>query len=150
MNIAFIGVGRMGGRMAARLLAAGYDVTVFDPDVEAVARLAGARAASSPAEAAAGADFILCRLPNPAILAEAVAGVLEGAREGALIIDFSTGDPSVARELAARAAARGIGFLDAPVSRGVVGAENGTLAVMVGGEAEALERARPVLERLAS
>lgn len=153
--IAFIGVGRMGSRMAKRLLDAGYDVVVYDPSAEAVATLVdhGARAASSPADAAQSAAFVLCSLPNPSILREAVAGssgVLEGGADGALIIDFSTGDPAVARELAAAAAEKGIAFLDAPVSRGVVGAENGTLAVMIGGEDEALERARPLLDHLAS
>jgi 3-hydroxyisobutyrate dehydrogenase len=153
--IAFIGVGRMGGRMAKRLLDAGHPVTAFDPVPEATAALAahGGAIASSPAEAARGASFVLCSVPNPAILREAVAGpggVLEGAEPGALIIDFSTGDPAVARELADAAAVQGVGFLDAPVSRGVVGAENGTLAVMIGGEHEALERARPVLAHLAT
>jgi 3-hydroxyisobutyrate dehydrogenase len=154
-KIAFVGVGRMGGRMAARLLAAGHPVSMYDPSAEAVAALAerGGAPAGSPAEAARGAAFVLCSVPNPAILREAIAGpggVLEGAEPGALIIDFSTGDPAVARELAEEAAAQGVGFLDAPVSRGVVGAENGTLAVMVGGAPEALERARPVLAHLAS
>ena len=154
-RIAFIGVGRMGGRMSKRLLDAGYELVVFDPSADAVARLVerGATAAASPAEAAEQAGFVLCSLPNPAILRDAVAdhgGVLEGARPGALIVDFSTGDPAVARERAAAAAEKGIAFLDAPVSRGVVGAENGTLAVMIGGEDEALERARPVLDHLAS
>ena len=154
-RIAFIGVGRMGGRMSKRLLDAGYDLAVFDPSAEAMAALVGrgARASASPAEAARDATFILCSLPNPSILREAVAGVdgvLEGAPPDALIVDFSTGDPAVARELAAQAAGKGVGFLDAPVSRGVVGAENGTLAVMIGGEDEALERARPVLDHLAS
>jgi 3-hydroxyisobutyrate dehydrogenase-like beta-hydroxyacid dehydrogenase len=153
--IAFIGVGRMGSRMATRLLHAGHPLTLFDPNPETTAALVerGGRAAGSPAEAARGAAFVLCSLPNPSILREAVAGpdgVLAGAGTGALIIDFSTGDPAVARELAAAAAAAGVGFLDAPVSRGVVGAENGTLAVMVGGDADALERARPVLDHLAS
>jgi len=154
-RIAFIGVGRMGGRMTKRLLDAGYPVAVFDPSAEAVAPLVelGATAAVSPAEAAAGAAFVLCSVPNPAILREALAGpdgVLEGAARGALIIDFSTGDPGVERELAAAAAERGVGFLDAPVSRGVVGAERGTLVVMVGGDASALETARPLLGHLAS
>ena len=153
--IAFIGVGRMGGRMAKRLLDAGYEVAAYDPDTEAVSALVrrGAMAAGSPAEAAKGASFVLCSVPNPEILRTAIAGeggVLEGAAPGTLIIDFSTGDPAVERELAAAAAERGVGFLDAPVSRGVVGAEKGTLVVMVGGSAEALETARPVLDHLAS
>lgn len=154
-RIAFIGVGRMGGRMSQRLLDAGYPLAVFDPSADAVVALAdrGARTAASPADAARGADFILCSLPNPSILRDAITGhdgVLDGARPGALIIDFSTGDPAVARSLAAAAAEKGVGFLDAPVSRGVVGAEHGTLAVMVGGDADALAEARPILDHLAS
>ena len=154
-RIAFVGVGRMGGRMSKRLLDAGHDLVVYDPSADAVAGLVarGAGEAGSPADAARGAGFVLCSLPNPAILREAVAGergVLAGARPGSLIIDFSTGDPAVARELAALAAAKDVGFLDAPVSRGVVGAENGTLAVMIGGDGEALDLARPVLDHLAS
>ena len=151
-RIAFIGVGRMGGRMTKRLLNAGYRVAVYDPDEAAVASLVelDAAAAHSPAEAADGADFILCSVPNPDILRDAVTSALTGAKPGALIIDFSTGDPSVERELAAMAAEHGVGFLDAPVSRGVMGAEKGTLVVMVGGETEALDRARPVLGHLAS
>jgi 3-hydroxyisobutyrate dehydrogenase len=154
-HIAFIGVGRMGGRMTTRLLDAGLAVVVFDPSGDAVAPLVerGARAAGSPAEAAAGAAFVLCSLPNPAILRDAIAGrdgVLQAAGRGAVIVDFSTGDPAVARELAATAADRGVGFLDAPVSRGVVGAERGTLAVMVGGDQDTLETARTVLDHLAS
>jgi 3-hydroxyisobutyrate dehydrogenase len=153
--VAFIGVGRMGGRMTGRLLDAGYPVTVFDPSEDAVSALLarGARAAGSPAEAAAEAAFVLCSLPNPAVLREAIAGsggVLASARSGAVIVDFSTGDPNVARELAAAAARRGVSFLDAPVSRGVAGAESGTLAAMVGGDEDTLEAARPVLEHLAS
>ena len=148
-RIAFIGAGRMGGRMATRLLEAGYDVAVYDPSADAAAPF-GERATRSPAEAAAGAAFILFSVPNPAILREAVAGALEGAASGALIIDLSTGDPESARELAAAAAERGVGFLDAPVSRGIAGAESGTLLIMAGGAPEALDRARPVLAHLAS
>jgi len=148
-RIAFIGAGRMGGRMAKRLLQAGFDVAVYDPSPDAAAPF-GERAKASPAEAAAGAAFILFSVPNPAILREAVAGALDGASQGALIIDLSTGDPESARELAAAASERGIDFLDAPVSRGIAGAESGTLLIMVGGAPEALERARPVLDVLAS
>ena len=138
-----------------RLLDAGLPRDRLRPECRGRRRLAerGARAASSPAEAAAGAAFVLCSLPNPAILREAIAGaggVLAGAAPAPLIIDFSTGDPAVARELAAVPASGRVAFLDAPVSRGVVGAENGTLAVMVGGDDEALEAARPVLDHLAS
>jgi len=146
-RIAFLGVGRMGGRMARRLHDAGHDVTVYDPDSHATAAF---EAAASPREAAAAADFILCSLPNPSIVREAVGEALESARPGAVIVDLSTGDPETARELAEHAARRDVGFLDAPVSRGVAGAEQGTLLIMVGGERATLERARAVLEKLAS
>lgn len=154
-QIAFIGVGRMGGRMATRLLQARYSLVIADPDDSAVSPLVerGATRRSTPAEAAEGAKFILTSLPNPSVLLTALIGddgALKGADEGALVIDFSTGDPAVARSLADKASAHGVGFLDAPVSRGIVGAENGTLIAMVGGRESDLATARPILGCLAS
>jgi 3-hydroxyisobutyrate dehydrogenase len=153
-SVAFIGVGRMGGRMARRLVGAKMTVAVYDRDRAAVDALAqaGARAAASPADAAEGADLVLCSLPGPAQLQEATSGsggVLETARDGALVVDMTTADPGTSRAVAAACAERGVRFLDAPVSRGIAGAENGTLAMLVGGEAADLEDARPVLELLA-
>lgn len=153
-KIAFVGVGRMGGRMAARLVAAGYSVSVFDPSAEAVNILVqkGAKSANSPAAAAEGADIIMFSLPTPKILKEAVSGkdgVLSKAQRGAVIVDFSTVDAAITKELAGVARASGLSFLDSPVSGGVAGAENGKLVLMVGGEEAVLEKVRPVLNNLA-
>jgi len=154
-SVAFVGVGRMGGRMARRLLGAGTTVAVYDRDRAALDALAqeGARVATSPADAAADAALILFSLPGPAQVVEAASGsdgVLDTARAGALLVDMSTADPGTSRRVADACATRGVRFLDAPVSRGIAAAENGTLAMLVGGEAEDLERARPVLELVAS
>lgn len=153
-NVAFIGVGRMGAQMAARLVAAGYGVCVFDPNEAAVKELVakGASAAASPKAAAEGADAVMFSLPTPAILRAAVGGVegvLDSVAEGAVLIDFSTVDPETTKELARAAAAKGAAFLDAPVSGGVAGAASGKLVLMVGGEDSVLEKVRPMLENLA-
>jgi 3-hydroxyisobutyrate dehydrogenase len=155
LPVAVIGVGMMGGRMSRRLLAAGHQVTVCDPspDLVTALRAEGAKVASSAAEAAREADVVILSLPTPAIVESVVAGddgVLQGARAGTVVVDMSTGDPGTARRLEAACRAAGIGFLDAPVSRGTMGAEQGTLLVMVGGDAGVLDRARPVLARLGS
>nr|WP_315236864.1 NAD(P)-dependent oxidoreductase [uncultured Albidiferax sp.] len=153
-NIAFIGVGKMGARMAERLVAADYQVTVFDPNQSAVAELVslGAIAAASPKVAAVGTEAILFSLPTPAILKAAVSGpdgVLASAPKGAVLIDFSTVDPETTKLLAADAAAKGLSFLDSPVSGGVAGATNGKLVLMVGGDAAVLESMTPMLNNLA-
>jgi 3-hydroxyisobutyrate dehydrogenase len=145
----------MGGRMSRRLLAAGYRLAVYDTDRGLVEALVaeGAAAAASPAEAAGDADLVILSLPTPAIVEVVVTGedgVLAGARPGTTVIDMSTGDPGTARRVEAACRASGVNFLDAPVSRGVVGAENGTLVIMVGGDAEVLGAARPVLSVLGS
>lgn len=153
-NVAFIGVGKMGAQMAARLVAAGYKVSVFDPNTSAVNELVskGAAAAVSPKAAAEGADAVMFSLPTPAILRAAVSGadgVLGSVVKGAVLIDFSTVDPETTKELAKAAAEKGVAFLDSPVSGGVAGATNGKLVLMVGGEAAVLEQVKPVLEHLA-
>ncbi|MFD1840107.1 NAD(P)-dependent oxidoreductase [Paracidovorax cattleyae] len=153
-NVAFIGVGKMGAQMAARLVAAGHKVSVFDPNEAAVKELVvkGAAAAKSPKAAAEGADAVMFSLPTPGILRAAVSGpdgVLSSAGKGAVLIDFSTVDPETTKELAKAAADKGVAFLDSPVSGGVAGATNGKLVLMVGGEAAVLEQVKPVLEHLA-
>ena len=150
-----IGVGNMGGRMSRRLLAAGYPLTVVDTSQELVDRLVGdgARAAPSAGEAARDSDVIILSLPTPAIVESVVAGeegILRSARPGTTVIDMSTGDPGTARRVEAICRAAGVHFLDAPVTRGVVGAEKGTLLIMVGGDGEVLEAVRPVLAVLGS
>lgn len=152
--IAFLGVGRMGSRMALRLIEADHTVRVFDPSPAATAELAGkgARVHASPAEAADGADFILLSLPTPVSLTDAVQGpdgLLKTARQGALVIDFSTVDPETARSVAAACAEKGVGFMDSPVSGGVAGAAAGTLLMMVGASDAALAGAKPIHDVLA-
>ena len=154
-RVAVIGVGNMGGRMGRRLLAAGYPLTISDPSLELVAALVaeGAVAAASAAEAAREADLVILSLPTPAIVEAVVTGeqgVLRTARPGTTVIDMSTGDPGTARRVEATCRAAGVNFLDAPVSRGVMGAEKGTLLIMVGGDEEVLEASRPVLSVLGS
>jgi 3-hydroxyisobutyrate dehydrogenase len=154
-TLTFIGVGRMGSGMAARLLGAGHTVQIFDPNADAVDALVqqGAIAASSPAKAAHGAEAVFTSLPNPAILRDAVEGpdgVLAGAAAGVTIVDFSTVDPETARALAATVEAQGGHFLDAPVSGGVAGAAAGTLLTMVGASDEDLANVRPYLEKIAA
>jgi 3-hydroxyisobutyrate dehydrogenase-like beta-hydroxyacid dehydrogenase len=139
--------------MAANIVAAGHEVLVHDVRREAAAELEGAGAtwAASPAEAAAGVEAVLLSLPTPPIVEEVVtgaSGVFAGAAPGTTIIDLSTNSPSVVRDLAAKAAERGLAFLDAPVSGGVRGARLHTLAVMVGGDVDRFEQFRPVFEAI--
>lgn len=154
-TIAFLGVGRMGSHMARRLAEAGHAVRAYDPNLEAVAKLAacGVAPAASPKAAAEGADFILASLPSPAALRAAVTGadgILASAKAGATIVDFSTVDPATTKAIAASCAEAGIRYLNAPVSGGVAGAENGRLLIMIGGDEAVLDAARPVLDRLAA
>ena len=147
--VGFVGLGIMGAFMAGNLLEAGHELVVHNRTRTKAERLAqrGARVADSPREVAEGSDVIITMLPGPPQVEEVVAGeggLLEGAREGSLIIDMSTSSPILARELARTARERGVGMLDAPVSGGDVGAKNGTLSIMVGGEEDDFERARPL------
>lgn len=151
MQIGFLGLGNMGAPMALNLLKAGHQLTVFDLVPAAVERLvdAGARAAASPAELAAGeVELIITMLPAAPHVKQVYLGkegLLAHVRPGVLLVDSSTIDPISAREVAAKAEAQGNPMLDAPVSGGTGGAAAGTLTFMVGGSATAFERARPIL-----
>jgi 3-hydroxyisobutyrate dehydrogenase len=152
-NIAWIGTGVMGTPMCGHLLAAGYPVKVFSRTKERAVPLLeqGAQWCASPAEAAKGVEMVVTMVGYPADVREVVLGgqgVLNGAENGALVIDMTTSEPQLAREIFEAAAAKGVGSLDAPVSGGDVGARNATLVIMVGGQEEAFERALPVLQRL--
>jgi 2-hydroxy-3-oxopropionate reductase len=145
--VGFVGLGIMGASMASNLLEAGHELVVHNRTRTKAERLAqrGARVADSPREVAQGSDVIITMLPGPPQVEEVVAGeggLLEGAREGSLIIDMSTSSPRLARELARTARNKAVGMLDAPVSGGDVGARDGTLSIMVGGEEDDFERAR--------
>jgi 3-hydroxyisobutyrate dehydrogenase len=150
-KIAFLGLGNMGGPMAGNLVNAGYTVRGYDPVPAARAAAAdkGVEVAELGTTAVKGADVVITMLPNGALVKECYAEVMGKARKGALFIDSSTIAVDDAREVHAYAGERGFAQLDAPVSGGVKGAVAGTLAFMVGGEDEALERARPVLEPMA-
>ncbi len=150
-SIAFIGLGNMGSPMAVNLVRAGHAVRVFDLIPEAVQRLAGegAETAASAADCVAGAEVVISMLPAGRHVRELYlgeAGVLASAATGTLLIDSSTIAAEDARAVAAAASEAGFPFLDAPVSGGVAGAAAGTLTFIVGGETEAVERGRPVLE----
>ena len=152
-NIAFIGLGNMGAPMARNLVRAGFKVTVYDISLPAVRSLAedGASASDSAAHAVRDADLVISMLPANHHVRERYlgsGGVLEAARGDALLVDCSTIAPEVSKEISAAAAARGLAMLDAPVSGGTGGAAAGTLTFIVGGEADALERARPVLSAM--
>lgn len=152
-KIAFIGIGNMGWPMAACLVRQGYDVRVFDAvagRADAFVREVGGKAAQSPADVGAGADVVVTMLPTSGHVEQAL-GAAEGCiGAGSLVIEMSSGLPSVTRTLAARLAERGVAMIDAPVSGGVERARSGTLAILVGGDADALARAQPVLSAMGS
>ncbi|MNF69383.1 2-hydroxy-3-oxopropionate reductase [compost metagenome] len=153
-SLGFAGIGLMGLPMCRRLLAAGYPLAVWNRNPDKCKPLveAGARQVASPAELCQYADVVMLCLADTSVVREVVfgpAGVVEGAKKGQLLVDFSSLEPNATREMAAELAAKtGMGWLDTPVSGGVVGAEAGSLAIMVGGDVQDLERVRPVLLNL--
>jgi 3-hydroxyisobutyrate dehydrogenase len=150
-TIAFLGLGHMGAPMAANLVAAGHTVHGFDPvpALKAAAEEKGAKVFDTGAAAVADADVVITSLPNGAIVKACYHEVMPAAKAGTLFIDTSTISVADARDIHKHAIEHGFAQLDAPVSGGVKGATAGTLAFMVGGEDDAVERARPVLEPLA-
>ncbi|MDO3636081.1 3-hydroxyisobutyrate dehydrogenase [Mycolicibacterium arseniciresistens] len=150
-TIAFLGLGNMGGPMAANLLAAGHDVRGFDPVAasKAAAEAKGAKVFDSGAAAVAEADVVITSLPNGDIVKACYAEVLPAAKPDTLFIDTSTISVDDARAINGQAADLGFAQIDAPVSGGIKGATAGTLAFMVGGDDAAVERARPVLDPMA-
>ena len=152
VSAAFIGLGVMGYPMAGHLAANGHRVRVYNRTAAKAASWVaahGGETGPSPAEAAKGADLVFCCVGNDDDLRAVIFGpdgALAGIDKGSVLVDHTTTSAVVAREVAAAAAGAGIGFLDAPVSGGQAGAENGALTIMVGGEPAAFERARPVME----
>jgi 3-hydroxyisobutyrate dehydrogenase len=152
-RIAFVGLGNMGGPMAQNLIKAGHDLLGYDISLDAVGKLvaAGGTAAGKPGAAAADAEAIVTMLPSGAEVRDTYLGpegLIERARDGALLIDCSTIDVETAREVAAAAQEKGLLMVDAPVSGGVGGAQGGTLTFMVGGPDAAFETAKPILEAM--
>ena len=151
LRVGYIGLGLMGKPMARNILKAGFPLVVHNRSRGPVDELValGAQAAHSPAEVAAQVDVVITNLPDSPDVEQVALGpqgIIEGAHPGLIFIDHSTIKPETARHIAQVLGAQGVLCLDAPVSGGDIGAQQGTLTIMVGGPAEALEKARPVLE----
>ena len=154
-NIGFIGLGIMGNPMAKNLMKAGHSVVAYDIVPELLTRVAdaGASRAASSREVAERAEIVITMLPDGPEVEQAIlgpAGVLEGARAGSTVIDMSSISPLVSQKVGAASAAKGVAFLDAPVSGGEPKAIDGTLAIMVGGDQAVFEKVRPILEKMGS
>ena len=150
-KVGFIGLGIMGKPMAKNLMEAGYELVLYNRTLEKAEELSedGAEVAANPREVAENSEIIVTMLPDSPDVRNVVAGkdgVLEGIEEGALLVDMSTISPVVTEELAEAVKKKGASMLDAPVSGGDVGAIEGTLSIMVGGEEEDFERAKPLFE----
>jgi 3-hydroxyisobutyrate dehydrogenase len=154
-KVAFIGLGVMGFPMAGHLKAKGYDVVVYNrtgAKAEQWAQKHGGKSAATPAAAAKDADFVMTMVGNDNDVEQVCTGkdgVLSGMKKGAILIDHTTASADIARKVYAAAKEKGIAFIDAPVSGGQAGAENGKLTVMCGGDKEPFERAKPVMDSYA-
>ena len=154
--VAFIGLGKMGAPMAAHLAAAGWTVRAYDVSAAAIGTFAQGRPdvvrATSPAEAADGAEVVITMLPDGKVVRQTVleGGVAAALRRGAIVIDMSSSSPVDTQRLGAELAQRGIALVDAPVSGGVRRAQEGKLAIMAGGDAELVRRCQPVLSAMGS
>jgi 2-hydroxy-3-oxopropionate reductase len=153
LKVGYIGLGLMGKSMARNIIKAGYPLVVHNRSRGAVDELVaeGAEGASSPAEVTQKVDVVITNLPDSPDVEQVVLGsdgIVEAAREGLIFIDNSTIKPATARLISERLGEQGVSCLDAPVSGGDIGARQGTLAIMVGGPEQALERVRPVLEAM--
>ncbi len=153
MNVGFIGIGQMGSHMARHILDAGYNLTVHDARKEVAQPLLakGAKWADSPERMAETCQIILSCLPGPPEMEHVVYGqngLMKGWKQGDIYIDLSTNSPIMIRRAATDARNKGVTVLDAPVSGGVAGAEAGTLAIMVGGDIDSLEKVRGILEAI--
>ncbi|MGA3166060.1 MAG: 2-hydroxy-3-oxopropionate reductase [Terriglobia bacterium] len=154
-QIGFIGLGIMGKPMSRNLIKAGYSLVVYDlrPDPVAELKAAGAAPAASCRDAAARSEVIITMLPDGPDVERAVlgpGGVLEGARQGSVVVDMSSISPNVAQKVGAACAAQGVDFLDAPVSGGEPKAVDGTLSIMVGGTQATFARVQPILQKMGS
>jgi 3-hydroxyisobutyrate dehydrogenase-like beta-hydroxyacid dehydrogenase len=154
-KVAFIGLGVMGFPMAGHLKAKGYEVVVFNrtgAKAEQWVQKHGGKSAPTPAAAAKDADFVMTMVGNDNDVEQVIMGkdgVLAGMKKGAVLIDHTTASADIARKAYAAAREKGVAFIDAPVSGGQAGAENGKLTVMCGGDREPFERAKPVMDSYA-
>ena len=150
LKVAFLGLGSIGRPMAARIAAAGFPLSVWNRTGERASVFAGehtSRVASSPADAARDADIVITCMSTSLDVEQVLdAGLFDGMKSGALLLDCTSGDPATSKRMAARLAGKQVAFVDAPVSGGVKGAVEGTLTVMCGGEAKDIARAKPVID----
>ena len=155
-RVAFLGLGAIGRPMARHLAPPAFDLAVWNRTPDKAASFAaesGARSAASPREAASGAAVVITCFPTSREVEDVLEGpdgLVAGMNAGSVLVDCTSGDPATSRRIAERLASSKIGFLDAPVSGGVTGAERGKLTVMVGGDARTLEQVRPVLSAFGS
>jgi 3-hydroxyisobutyrate dehydrogenase len=146
--VGMVGTGNMGARITRRMVEAGYDVLAVDADAARIPAC-GAAPAKDVAELAERCDVIMLSLPDSPVIESVIrnpGGLLEHARDGQVIVDLSTANPASTRDLHAELAGRGVRYLDAGISGGAAGAENGTLTLMVGGDETALAQVRPLLD----
>jgi 3-hydroxyisobutyrate dehydrogenase-like beta-hydroxyacid dehydrogenase len=148
MQVGVIGLGNIGGHVAANLVADGNDVVVFDVDRERAAAVEGARAVGSVADVGAASEVTVLSLPTPAVVRAVADEWTPTAAPGAVLVDLSTNSPEVVRELGARLATTGHHLVEAPLTGGAIGAQNRMLSFMVGGDEDAVARVQPVLEPL--
>ncbi len=152
-KIGFIGLGLMGSGMSMNLVKAGFPVTVWNRTASKMEPLleAGAKGAGSPKEVAENSDIVVSIVTDSQDVEEVILGpegAIHGARPGAVVIDMSTISPSVTRRIAEELGEKGVGMLDAPVSGGAIGARDGTLSIMVGGEDETFQECLPIFEAM--
>jgi 2-hydroxymethylglutarate dehydrogenase len=150
MKVGFIGLGVMGGRMAKNIIKGGFELKVYDVVESSVKEFIelGVKVGTSPADVASECEVIMTSLPNSNIVYSVVTGengILQGAKPGSIMVDFSSITPRAIQQIHKEAIKKGVEVIDAPVSGGSTGAKNGTLTIMVGGKKEVLEKARPLL-----
>ncbi len=152
MKVAFLGLGVMGFPMAGHLQAKGFEVTVYnrtEAKAQAWVEKFGGHSKATPAEAAAGADFVMMCVGNDKDLMAVAVEALKGMKSGAVLVDHTTASADAARHLYALAKAQGVGFIDAPVSGGQMGAEKGQLTIMCGGDQATFDSAKPIMDSYA-
>jgi 3-hydroxyisobutyrate dehydrogenase-like beta-hydroxyacid dehydrogenase len=148
MQVGVIGLGNIGGHVAANLATDGHDVVVFDVDHARATAIEGARAVASVADVGAASEVTVLSLPTPAVVRAVADEWATTASPGAVLVDLSTNSPDVVRELGARLSATGHHLVEAPLTGGAIGAQNRVLSFMVGGDDDAVARVQPVLEPL--
>lgn len=154
-KVGFIGLGNMGKPMALNVLRKGYDLAVFDVRSEPIREIAamGVRVSRNPKELSSQVNVVITMLPGPPEVREVILGengVIEGLRPGPTVIDMSTSSPTLTKEIARKLAEVGCKMIDAPVTRGILAAQKGTLAIMVGGDPIVLDECRDILGAMAT